>query len=354
MKTIGDIDKNLKVESCLNLPGIKYYDPEEPPFKIYGVKGPKESGEGKFTRLPRDIAEKTNEGVLCLYGNTAGGRIRFTTDSSYVAIKVSSNQLCDMPHMTRTGSAGFSIYVNVGDCEIFCGSYQPNSKDYETVVHLGDHVIRDVILYMPLYNEVNTVYIGVEGNAQILPSPMYKNMVPVVYYGSSITQGGCASRPGMDYEGIVCRNLDRDYINLGFSGSARGEECMAEYISGLKMSAFVLDYDHNAPSGEHLEDTHEKFFKIIRKKNPELPIIIVTAPVKNKYACWTERAAIIKKTYDNAVNNGDKNVYFIEGEDFFPELVFNDATVDGCHPTDLGFFFMAKAITEVLKIAIKN
>jgi len=124
---------------------------------------------------------------------------------------------------------------------------------------------------------------------------------------------------------------------------------MADYIAGLKMSAFVLDYDHNAPNVEHLKATHEPFFKTIRKANPNLPILILSKP---KYYLTDDdimRRTIIEQTYKNAVANGDKNVYFIEGNTLMREEIAELGTVDGCHPTDLGFFSMAKRIEPVLK-----
>lgn len=109
-------------------------------------------------------------------------------------------------------------------------------------------------------------------------APKYAVKKPVVYYGSSITQGACASRPGNCYESILSRRLDCDYINLGFSGSAKGEDAIVDYIIGLDMSVFVMDYDYNAPTPEHLEKTHSKMFKAIRAEHPTLPIIIMPRP----------------------------------------------------------------------------
>ena len=134
---------------------------------------------------------------------------------------------------------------------------------------------------------------------------------PLVFYGSSITQGGCASRPGNNYMNHACRWLDADFINLGFSGSAKGELCVADYIASLELSAFVMDYDHNAKSVKQLKETHEKFFKTIRAAQPNLPIIVVSGPRDGSYEPYRQRRDIIKRTYDHAVAAGDKNVYFV-------------------------------------------
>lgn len=119
---------------------------------------------------------------------------------------------------------------------------------------------------------------------------------------------------------------------------------MAEYIAGIEMCAFVFDYDYNAPNAEHLRNTHEKFFKIVREANPKLPIIMLSQH-SDRIPEAEERRRIIFDTYNNAVKNGDNNVYCIDGFTLFPN---RDCTVDGCHPTDLGFWFMAEKIGDVL------
>ncbi|MBR7165893.1 MAG: hypothetical protein IKD18_06405, partial [Clostridia bacterium] len=199
-----------------------------------------------------------------------------------------------------------------------------------------------------LYSIVGELYIGLRKGASILPPAPYKIEKPVVYYGYSITQGGCASRPGTSYQSILSRRFDCDYINLGFSGNAKGEEAMGEYISNLEMSAFVFDYDYNAPSAEHLQNTHERMFLQIREKHKDLPVIILPRPKFYLNETDEKRRAIIRNTYLNARARGDENVYFIENRKLM-ELAGNEGTVDGAHPNDLGFASMAKAIGDVLE-----
>ena len=114
------------------------------------------------------------------------------------------------------------------------------------------------------------------------------------------------------------------------------------------MSVFIYDYDHNAPSVEHLENTHETMFKIIREANPSLPIVMLSRPKYFPTEEEVERIAIIRKTYENALAKGDKNVYFIDGKTLM-QICQNEGTVDGCHPTDLGFFSMAQTLITLLK-----
>ena len=192
------------------------------------------------------------------------------------------------------------------------------------------------------------MYIGLQENADISESSPYKTEKPIVYYGSSITQGGCASRPAMSYQSIVSRKFDYDYINLGFSGNAKAEDEIIDYIKNLEMSVFVLDYDHNAPTVEHLRNTHEKMFKAVRNAHPDIPVIMMSRPKYILTEEEKERRKVVETTYNNAVAFGDKNVYFIDGK-ALTKLCRDDGTVDNCHQTDLGFSSMADAVYRVLE-----
>ncbi len=343
MSDISRVDKNFEVKTNIKKDDIKFYNIDEFPFKIYGIF----KRDGKYRRLPEDVAKKVSEGVYASHNRTAGGRVRFVTDSSYIAISVKMDTVCKMPHMPWTGSAGFDIYSD----NVFSGTFVPPfdlEDEYESLITLGENSLREITINFPLYSGVKQLYIGLQEDAVLQESTPYKNQKPVVYYGSSITQGGCASRPGMSYQEIVSRKLNIDYVNLGFSGNAKAEDEIINYIKGLEMSAFVLDYDHNAPTTEHLLNTHEKMFKAIRNENPDLPIIIMPRPKFNLTQVEQERAEIIKNTYNNAILKGDKNVYFISGRKLC-SLCEDEGTVDRCHPTDFGFQSMANALCETIK-----
>jgi hypothetical protein len=152
---------------------------------------------------------------------------------------------------------------------------------------------------------------------------------------------------------LLCRNCDCNYVNLGFSGNGKGEPAMAEHIASLDMSVFVMDYDHNAPTPEHLQATHEPFYRIIREKHPTLPILMVTRPKLHLNADDRRRWEIIHNTYETAVKAGDKNVYFVDGSAFFREFAGEGATVDNCHPNDLGFWAMARYMEPILRQALE-
>lgn len=345
MDNISLIDSNFKVNTKLNIENIKFYDINRPPFKIYGVF----FESGKYRRLPEEVAKTVNDGVYNLHTHTAGGRVRFRTDSHYIAIHAKMPVTGKMPHFALTGSAGFDLYL--GKPEKYYATFVPPfgiQDGYESVVHFDSSAMREITINFPLYSEVSELYIGVSDKASICQAEPYKLEKPLVYYGSSITQGGCASRPGNSYESIISRKLDADYINLGFSGSARAEDTIAEYISRLDMSVFVYDYDHNAPSAEHLKNTHEKMFKTIRKEKPDLPIVLLPRPKFTLTTEEEERLEIIRQTYRNAVDGKDTNVYLIDGRTLM-KLAQDEGTVDNCHPNDLGFMSMASALGELLE-----
>ena len=346
MKNISEIDKNLAVETSIEREGLRFFDVLEAPFRVEGVFWE----NGMFRRMPEEIAKEVSEGVYGLHCNAAGGRVRFVTDSPYVAIQTEYNA-GKMPHFAVSGSAGFDMYERLEGEERFAATFMPpfNVKNgYESVSDFEEKRERLITINFPLYSSIRKLYIGLKEGSTLKAAPDYRVEKPVVYYGSSITQGGCASRPGSSYESILSRQFDCNYINLGFSGSAKGEEKIVDYIAGLDMSLFVMDYDHNTPSIEYLEKTHNRMFKAIREAHPTLPILILPRPKYYLNSTEQIRHEIIYRTYQEAKESGDENVYFISGPKLM-EIVKDNGTVDKAHPTDSGFFSMACAIAEVFE-----
>ncbi|MBE6550631.1 MAG: hypothetical protein E7665_00715 [Ruminococcaceae bacterium] len=343
---------SIPFTTALDTENFYFKEAREEPFDIYGLYKPRETSY--YCRMPEEIAVNTNPGVAGLYKNPAGGRIRFRTDSSRIAIHLEASYMYAASHFTKIGSSGIDVYCEVDGKYRFAGTYLNEFKDFGhegLITFPGEKQIREVMIHMPNYNCVTNLYIGLDEGSLLEHGKKYLSDKPIVYYGSSITQGGCSSRPGNAYTHIISINNNKDFINLGFSGSAKGEEIMANYIAGLEMSAFVMDYDHNAPNPEHLEATHEKFFKIIREKNPALPVVFVSKPdFHTAYYRGVSpvdsirRRDIIYRTYINAVNSGDKFVKFIDGSSLFNGMNSDACTVDGCHPNDLGFMRMAEVI----------
>jgi len=345
-------DKNLQVEANVSHDGMRFFDVRVAPFCVYGLYDYKR--EPIFKRIPSEVAKEVSDTVNILHTNTAGGRVRFSTDSRYISIRARERDATAFSHMTFMGIAGFDLYVDKADDLLkgYFASFIPpmNAHDgYESKVDLGSRAPRSFTVNFPSYCDVISLEIGIEADAGIFEGERYINELPVVFYGSSITQGGCSSRPGNIYQNVISRRLEIDYVNLGFSGGCKAEEAMADYLSTLKMSAFVCDYDHNAPNTTHLRDTHFPLYEKIRSKNPTLPYVMISLPGYRNNATAEERRRVIIDSFEQAIALGDKNVYFIDGRDFFTAPYEDLCTVDRCHPNDLGFALMADKIGDVLK-----
>ncbi len=356
--SIEQIDPNF-ASATVDCSDVEFYSPRQAPMRIYGLYEPEKNGA--FHRMPYEVAAKLNHRIERLNTHTSGGRIRFKTDAKKIVVKSVLPTVEFMKHMPLSGSACFDMYADgrftknfLPNFDIFDIKTYGDLKDrgFYGFFNFPDSKMREIELYFPLYNPVDDVMIGLSIGATVEAAEDYRVETPVVYYGSSITQGGCASHPGNCYPSILSRRLGCNYVNLGFSGNAKGEQLMAEYIAGLKMSAFVLDYDHNASNAQYLRETHEAFFKTIRKAQPELPIVIVSV-ADQIFTDRMERREIILQTYNNAVADGDKNVYFVDGAHIYDLPGVELCTVDKCHPNDLGFWCMANAIEKPLAEILK-
>lgn len=342
---IAEIDKNFA--ESYSFDGLKTYDIEQPPFRLFGLC--REAGEKDYKRLPHAVVEEIgNDGYRSLYKNTAGIRLRFKTDSQRIVLTCRLPGFTRHDNMPRTASSCFDMYADGHYCKVFRPG-EDLSGTYSSEHKFENRKMRDILINFPLYNPVDEVYVSLEEGANITPCDDYKIQKPTVYYGSSITQGGCASHPGNGYFSIISRRMDADFINLGFSGSARGELAMADYIGGIEMYAFVYDYDYNAPTVAHLQQTHEPFFKRFRQYQPTTPVIMVSRANEIGTEETRQRRDIIRTTYENALAAGDKNVYFIDGSEIYKEVGLDYCTVDCVHPNDLGFLCMANTIGAVLE-----
>jgi lysophospholipase L1-like esterase len=354
---ITQLDKNFVVPGVGEF-DVTYTDVTAEPLKLEGLPWYKANGN-EFYRIPKTIADEykeKNSSVYILSNCTSGAAVRFATDSKVVTLRGKLAHSLDMNHMPRAGSAGFDSYIKTLDGKwVYKKTFQPNRDqiEFEALIGLNDSgEMQEWLINFPLYGGVEIVEVGVEKNSTLQAPVPHKVEKPILFYGSSITQGGCASRPGNNYTSMLCRAVDSEQINMGFSGSARGEDSMAEAIASLDLAVFVYDYDHNAPSAEHLQNTHERFFKIIRAKNPDLPVIIMNRCDYYDNAECRSRRDIVRATYENAIASGDKKVWFIDGETLFEGDLRDSCTVDGCHPNDLGFFRMYAKVLPVLEKAL--
>ncbi len=324
------------------------YDIKDMPLSVHGA--PFWEEEKTLRRLPRELMEELPH--LSFFGRRCpGARVRFKTDSKNIRIRFEFEKADPDAGMSMFACLAANVLIGDEKYGEFLGIICPPHCG-ETV---ADGILEksgnmdSVTIHLPRNEVIKSFEIHIDEGAQILPPDPYKYEKPVVFYGSSITEGGCCCNIINAYASILSRHLSFDYINLGFSGNAKGEPQMAEFIKGLDMSVFVYDYDHNADSPELLKATHEPFFKVIRKANPDLPVIMMTRPKNNYTQEEKQRREIVKSTYLNAVESGDKNVYFIDGETFFGKADGNSCLIDGLHPNDLGFHRMAEKIEPLLK-----
>lgn len=366
---ISEIDKDLSVQYGLTEPDMVWHDIKQSPFRVHGVFY--DSAKGEYLRMPADVAEATSKNVGKLNRHTSGGRVRFRTNSTYIAIHAVMNKRSLMAHMPLSGQAGFDVFRRLDGKDTFFFTMVPPptmSEDYSgyTTGHKTYGELTDYTVNFPLYDGVRELYIAIKKDAVLDFAAPFDIEGPVVYYGNSITQGGCASRPGNAYPAILSRRLNCDFVNLGFSGSGKGEQTVARHIATLDMSAFVLDYDSNANSVAELRETHYPFYKTVREAQPDIPIVIISHPtalhaVHYELACdpllwgsYDERRAVIYETYERARLDGDENVYFINGKDIFRGEEWDACTVDGTHPNDLGFYRFAISLEKVLGPALKK
>ncbi len=328
---------------------MKVYSIKDKKIRVFGV--PFFDETGVLTRLPDELIERLPS-LDFLGRRVPGGRICFKTNSEHINFKVKLKTLSVDIGMSLYSCQSLSVFVGERSNSRFLGLFCP--PNYDTKEFKGCFTksgeMEDVTVLLPRNEIIDTVDIEIDDGAEICEPTPYKHSRPILYYGSSITEGGISCNMSNAYNAIISRHLDVDYYNFGFSGNAKGELAMADYINTIDMSVFVYDYDHNAPTVEHLKSTHEPFFKRIREKNPKLPVVMMTRPYANYGEDERSRRDIVYTTYKNALDSGDKNVYFIDGEEFFKDFPDKELCfIDTIHPNDLGFHMMAKRIEPVIR-----
>ena len=343
---------------------LKWFSADDAPLRLSGFYFRKKGD--LFRRLPLD--EKLPPAVDGLAWHTAGGQLSFITNSKVVRIKAVLGHEALMDHCTKIGSSGFDIYMGKpGETKYFCGSsrIKVNMDSYEVDLFKVEHPeMREFTINFPLYCGLDSFEIGFDDSAVVKEPSPWKCDRPVVVYGTSITQGGCANRPGMAYTNIMSRRLNRPFLNFGFSGSGKGEPYVFERLAAIENPAmFILDYEANAHK-QGMFDTLKNGIDILRAKHPEVPIMVisqfhfnkeyvqtgsVTARAKDPEDTWRfERAEVNRRR-----RAGDKNITFVYGG-WKNEADWTEFTVDGVHATDLGFYMFAKMLTpKVAKVLDK-
>ena len=349
MAKIEDVDKNFIMDG--NDEGLYYVSGLSEPIRITGLAW--REVNRNLHRLRADMLAHVNNGLRELSPHTAGVQASFRTNSKRVSVKAQNGWNYRMQHMAINGSSGIDVYLGSGTRKkYFKTVFAGVGEDHFGAVLSLDGREYELTLNFPLYSGIDDLQIGLEPGASLKPPRPHRVEKPVVFYGSSITQGACASRPGLAYFNALSRWLDFAPMNFGFSGSAMGEEYVAAFLAELDMAAFVMDYDYNAPDAAFLENTHEPFFRVIRQANPDLPVLFVSMP--NRPGSDPEcraRKEIILKTYRNALARGDRRVWFVDGSKLWGrgEREREFCTGDGLHPNDMGFYGMAKGIYPTLK-----
>jgi hypothetical protein len=308
---------------------------------------------GEWFRLPVRLMDTYPKSVWNLAKDPSGGRIRFRTDSSALAVRLEYPSPPGMQNMQAFGQSGVDLYVG----NTYWGTALAAKK--ATVGKIYEHVYfnfegtqrieRDITLYLPLYLGVKVLALGVDTNAVFKPPQPFVRREPVVFYGTSITQGGCASRPAMSYQAIVGRRLNLDFVDLGFSGSGKYERALAQAVATINASAYVLD-GSNIRTVEELRPVLAPFIDVIRARRPDAPILVVSPLYSSEELFCSicksnneSRRTFTRNVVSGFIANGDKNIQLIEGTDLLSSLQ-GDGLVDGAHPNDLGFEWIADVL----------
>lgn len=327
------------------------------PYPLLGTLAPDASAA--YTRMPDSLNGVVRKELWSLSQNSAGLAIRFRSDSPRLAAKWKSRNGFNMNHMSPAGIRGLDLYVLQGDSTWTTMSsarpaYHGKNNTCLLSTDMQPGVMREYLLYLSLYDGVDSLYIGVDSTSAVLQPvvDLPRRGKPVVMYGSSILQGGCATRPGMAHTNILERMLQHEVINLGFSGNAKLDPEMAHYMATADASVFVIDALPNCKA-EQIDSLMMPFVKIIRDVHPTTPIVLVESPIfpiarfsTEVSATLADKNARLRRIYDALIAEGDKNLYYFESTNILGGD--NEATVDNYHFTDIGFVNFANAMFPLL------
>jgi hypothetical protein len=300
-----------------------------------------------YDRLPAKAEGKVTPSVWGLSHHSAGMCVPFTTDAASIHVRwtLLEKGNLSMPHMPATGVSGVDVYSQDKSGRwSFVANGRPGGVT--NMARFSPPAGQRCLLYLPLYNGVTSVEIGVpKGKTLAGADPAAsKQRKPIVIYGTSITHGGCASRPGLAFPAIMGRKLETPVINLGFSGSGKMEPAMADLLAELDPSAYVLDCLWNM-SADLVSPRVEPFVKTLRAARPDTPIVLAEdCSVRN--TCPTEKGTILRKIHEKLTAEGVKNLHFLASEGMLGDDT--EGTVDGCHPNDLGMMRQADVFAKAL------
>jgi lysophospholipase L1-like esterase len=314
--------------------------------EVNGLPWYAENGSELF-RLPIKLKDTYRPPVWELAQSPSGGRIRFRTNSTSLAIRLEYPEPPGMKNMHAFGQTGVDLYADgvYRGTAIAEGDAKAGKIQEHTYFKHQARADREMTLYLPLYMPVKVMGIGFDPDARIEPAKPFALKGPVVFYGTSITQGGCASRSAMSYQAILGRMLNVDFVNLGFSGNGLGEPELARAVASVDASCFVMDFAQNNPTVDSLARAYAPFLETIRARHPETPIVVIT-PIYASHESWGRdprlegMRELIRKVAARRIADGDTHIETVEGTDLLGPSR-GDGLVDGTHPNDLGFRWMA-------------
>jgi len=319
--------------------------------------------EDFYDRLPAKSKSVVRPEVWGLSKNSAGLCVRFVTDSDRIAARwTTTSKNMAMDHMPATGVSGLDLYAKDGGQWQWVAvgrarSAPTNESVLAREIPAGVH---EYMLYLPLYNGIRSLEIGVAPKAALAqPRPRPAGFDrPMCFYGTSITQGGCASRPGMVYTAILGRWLGRPVINLGFSGNGRMDPELAVLLGEIDASVYVLDTLPNMTK-PMVEERLEAFVKALRKARPQTPIVLVeSVPYQGEAFLTKQRQAVadknaaLREAYENLKAGGVGNLTYVANQNLTG--TDGEGSVDGSHLTDLGFLRFAEALEPVLRKVLRE
>ncbi len=315
--------------------------------------------ERYFDRLPARAKDKVRPEVWNLSRHSAGMSVRFRTDAALVQTRYALlSPRLDMNHMPATGVSGLDLYAqDEQGRETWLAVTQPTDQKVDVTIareidQLSSGGLRTFCLYLPLYNGVDSLEIGIPSSAKFEAlAPRVDK--PIVFYGTSIMHGACASRPGMSITGIVGRRLNRSTINLGFSGNGRMESEVGQFLAELDASVFVIDCLPNM-NGPQVAQRAEPLVKQLKAAQPSTPVLLVEDRSftnarfnRSRRDHHSASRAALQTAYKQLVASGIKDIFYLAGEDLLGHD--GEAATDGSHPNDLGMMRYADAYERVLK-----
>ena len=312
---------------------------------------------GDFRRLPRESEPTLSPALNLLARNTSGGRVLFRTNSSMLALRARYTSPPGMRNMHAFGQSGIDVYID----GVYRSTLAPRGKADARDIVIADIAVeeRAITLYLPLYMGLESLEVGLVPGASVVATTEPATL-PVIFYGTSITQGGCASRPGLSYPAMVSRELGIDFLNMGWSGQGVAQPEVLEWIAPLPAAAWVIHMGANHRSAESLVESIERMITAIRDKGPkDVPIICFT-PILMTFELpmsptnpnpQPAMRVAVRELIARLQAEGDTNLILVEGLELLgPDDT--DGMVDEIHPNDLGFRRIADGLIPVLREAL--